>query len=109
MKYLYLSLTVISLLMVSLQYQGSAHGQGFTETELQERFADSVKALPEVIQASWQSELDLWVYADGVSKAGAKELAEKVIILAQSQYGQGICVHVHNGNYEPIAEKCSSP
>jgi len=94
---------------VSLLYNSSASEEGFTETELQQRFANLVKSLPEVIQASWQSELDLWVYADDVSKAGAEELAEKVIILAQSEYGQGICVHVHNGNYEPIATKCSSP
>lgn len=108
MKYLFLSLSVIILLIVSLSNQSPAVDKGFTETELQQRFANSVKSLPEVIQASWQSELDLWVYADGVSKAGAKELAEKVVILAQSEYGQGLCVHVHNGNYQPIANKCTS-
>lgn len=81
--------------------------KGFTETELQQRFANSVQSLPEVIQASWQSQLDLWVYGDGVDKEGAQELALKVIMLSQTEYGQGLCVHVHNGNYESLATKCS--
>lgn len=79
----------------------------FTETELQRRFANSVQSMPEVIQASWQSKQDLWVYADGVDKQGAEELAQKVIMLSHTEYGQGLCVHVHDGNYEPLATKCS--
>ena len=109
MKFSSLCLILILISASICLENGFAHPHSFTETELQERFASSVKSLPEVIQASWQSKLDLWVYADGVSKEGAKELAQKVIMLAQSQYGQGLCVHVHNGNYEPIANKCSSP
>jgi hypothetical protein len=108
LKYLFFSLAVILTLTVVIVDKSFAHPHSFTETELQQRFADSVQSLPEVIQASWQSELDLWVYADGVSKEGAQELAQKVIILSQTEFGQGLCVHVHNGNYEPIANKCSS-
>lgn len=108
----YFSLSLVAILFISVVILDLAYAnpeQGFTETELQQRFAGSVQSLPQVIQASWQSKLDLWVYADGVSKEGAQELAEKVIILSQTEYGQGICVHVHNGNFEPIANKCSSP
>lgn len=108
----YFSLSIISILLVSVVILDICYANpenNFTETELQERFASSVQSMPEVIQASWQSKLDLWVYADGVSKEGAQELAQKVVILSQTEYGQGLCVHVHNGNYEPIANKCSSP
>ena len=109
MKYLSLSFTVILLAAVVVLDSGFAHPHdSFTETELQEHFANSVQSLPEVVQASWQSKLDLWVYADGVSKEEAQELAQKVIMLSQTQYGQGLCVHVHNGDFEPIANKCSS-
>ena len=108
MKYL----TTISTLVLVLAILAISAGQafsdkGFRETELQQRFARSVQSMPEVIQASWQSQVDLWVYADGVSKEGAQALAEKVIILSHTEYGQGLCVHVHNGNYQPIANKCS--
>ena len=108
MKYLTLGLVAVLLTSVLISGVGFAHPHSFRETELQKRFADSVQSLPGVVQASWQSELDLWVYADGVSKSGAQALAEKVLILAHSEYGQGLCVHVHNGNYEPIANKCSA-
>jgi len=107
-KYFSLSLAVILLTTLVILDRSFAHPHSFTETELQQRFANSVQSLPEVIQASWQSKLDLWVYADGVNKEGAQELAEKVVILSQTEYGQGLCVHVHNGNYEPIANKCSA-
>ena len=105
-----LSLSLIPVLLITFMFTQNifAHPHSFTETELQERFANSVQSLPEVIQASWQSELDLWVYADGVSNQGAQELAHKVIILSFKEYGQGLCVYVHNGNFEPIANRCSS-
>jgi len=110
MKYFSLSLALMLLTAVAILDRGFANPHdSFTETELQERFANSVQSLPEVVQASWQSKLDLWVYADDVSKQGAQELAQKVIVLSQTRYGQGLCVHIHNGNFEPIANKCSSP
>ena len=99
---------MIVLSSLAIDAGSSFADKGFTETELQERFARSVQSMPEVIQASWQSKLDLWVYADGVSKEGARALAEKVLILSHKEYGQGLCVHVHNGDYEPIATKCSA-
>lgn len=109
MRY-YKSLFSLALLLtILLLSSGEAlSDKEFTETELQQRFASSVQSLPEVIQASWQSKLDLWVYADGISKDGAQSLAEKVIILSESEYGQGLCVHVHNGDFQPIANKCSA-
>lgn len=109
MKYFSLSLVTVLVFSVVILDRSFAHPHSFTETELQERFAQSVQSLPEVIQASWQSKLDLWVYADGVRKEGAQDLAQKVVILSQTEYGQGLCVHVHNGDFEPIANKCSSP
>ena len=82
--------------------------QGYSETELQQNFAEEVKSLPDIIQASWQSPLDLWVYADGVSKSNAQAVADKVILLAQTDFGQSLCVHVHNGDFNPLATKCWS-
>ncbi len=82
--------------------------EAYTVNQAQESFAAEVKSLPNVIQASWQSPLDLWVYADGVDAAEAKSIAEQVVILAQTNLGQSLCVHVHNGDYNPLATKCWS-
>lgn len=82
--------------------------QGFSPTMAQQNFTVEVKSLPDVIQASWQSSLDLWVYADGVNQANAQAVADKVILLAQTDLGQSLCVHVHNGDFNPLATKCWS-
>lgn len=91
-------------------YSAAAYsqGQGYSETQLQRNFAEEVKSLPDIIQASWQSELDLWVYADGVNKENAQAVADKVILLAQTDFGQSLCVHVHDGDFNPLATKCWS-
>ena len=101
-----LSISIFVLLLAV--HLGHAQQQGFTTSELQERFSESVKSLPNVIQATWQSPVDLWVYADGVDKSGAESIAEKITLLAQSEFGQSFCVHVHNGNFKPLATKCWS-
>ncbi|MCC6711777.1 MAG: hypothetical protein IT344_00295 [Candidatus Dadabacteria bacterium] len=85
-----------------------AVSRAYTVNQAQENFAAEVKSLPNVIQASWQSPLDLWVYADGVDAAEARSIAEQVIILARTNLGQSLCVHVHNGDYNPLATKCWS-
>jgi len=82
--------------------------EGYRTTEAQQKFTESVKALPDIIQASWQSPLDFWVYADGVNEGNAEAVAERVILLAQSELGQSLCVHVHNGDFNPLATKCWS-
>ena len=101
-----LSISIFVLLLAV--HLGNAQQQGFTTSELQERFSESVKSLPDVIQATWQSPVDLWVYADGVDKSGADALAERITILAQTEFGQSFCVNVHNGNYKPLTTKCWS-
>ncbi|HVY55684.1 MAG TPA: hypothetical protein VHC46_08010 [Thermodesulfobacteriota bacterium] len=85
-----------------------SQGQGYSETDLQRSFAEEVKSLPDIIQATWQSPLDLWVYADGVNQATAQAVADKVVILAQTDFGQSLCVHVHDGDFNPLATKCWS-
>ncbi|MEW6145037.1 MAG: hypothetical protein AB1598_08485 [Thermodesulfobacteriota bacterium] len=94
--------------MLSVTMPAYSQDQGFSPTMAQQNFAQEVKSLPDVIQASWQSQLDLWVYADGVSKENAQSVAEKVILLAQTDLGQSLCVHVHNGDFNPLATKCWS-
>lgn len=73
----------------------------YTVNQAQESFAAEVKSLPNVIQASRQSPLDPWVCA-------AKSIAGQVVILARTNLGQSLCVHVHNGDYNPLATKCRS-
>jgi hypothetical protein len=85
-----------------------SQGQGYNETDLQQNFAEEVKSLPDIIQATWQSPLDLWVYADGVNQSTAQSVADKVVLLAQTDFGQSLCVHVHNGDFNPLATKCWS-
>ena len=105
MRGLLLSTSLIVVTMASFAY---AQDRGFSPTEAQQNFTESVKALPNVIQASWQSPLDFWVYADGVNQDNAEAVAEKIILLAQSELGQSLCVHVHNGDFNPLATKCWS-
>lgn len=102
---IFLSAVFIAVIAVTFVH---AQDSGFTATEAQQKFTESVKALPNVIQASWQSPLDFWVYADGVNEDNAESVAEKVILLAQSELGQSLCVHVHNGDFNPLATKCWS-
>ena len=97
---------LLAALVFSLAMPVVSHS--YTVNQAQENFAAEVKSLPNVIQASWQSPLDLWVYADGVDEAAAKSIAEQVVILAQTNLGQSLCVHVHNGDYNPLATKCWS-
>jgi len=103
---------VLNLLLVAaFAFSAAAvysQDQGYSETDLQQNFAEEVKSLPDVIQATWQSQLDLWVYADGVNKENAQAVADKVILLAQTDFGQSLCVHVHNGDFNPLATKCWS-
>ena len=106
MKLRILNLFLLTVLAFSLAMPAVSHG--YTVNQAQESFASEVKSLPNVIQASWQSPLDLWVYADGVDAAEAKSIAEQVVILAQTNLGQSLCVHVHNGDYNPLATKCWS-
>ncbi|MFI5324542.1 MAG: hypothetical protein ACHQ6U_13805, partial [Thermodesulfobacteriota bacterium] len=108
MKRLILNLFLVAAIVVLAASVGYAQDQGFSSTENQQNFAIAVKALPNIIQATWQSPLDLWVYADGVNKGNAQAIAEKVILLAQTNFGQSICVHVHNGDFNPLATKCWS-
>jgi hypothetical protein len=100
----------LSAILIVVATAVCAYGQqqGYRTTEAQQKFTESVKALPDVIQASWQSPLDFWVYADGVNEENAEAVAEKVILLAQSELGQSLCVHVHNGDFNPLATKCWS-
>lgn len=105
MRSIFLSTALIVLTSVVCAY---GQRQGYRATEAQQKFTESVKALPDVIQASWQSPLDFWVYADGVNEGNAETVAESVILLAQSELGQSFCVHVHNGDFDPIATKCWS-
>ncbi len=108
MRQLFLGSALILTIVISFAHTGYGQEQGFTETQVQRNFTESVKALPNVIQASWQSPLDFWVYADGVNEGNAEAMADKVILLAQTELGQSLCVHVHNGDYNPLATKCWS-
>jgi hypothetical protein len=108
MRGILLNLFLAAALMLSVTMPAYSQGQGFSSTMAQQNFAQEVKSLPDVIQASWQSPLDLWVYADGVSEENAQAVAEKVILLAQTDFGQSLCVHVHNGDFNPLATKCWS-
>src|SRR3990167_1380637 len=87
----------IAAMVVLISVLAYSQDQGFSPTMAQQNFAVEVKSLPDVIQASWQSPLDLWVYADGVNQANA-----------QTDLGQSLCVHVHNGDFNPLATKCWS-
>jgi len=100
----------LSAILILVASAVCAYGQqqGYRTTEAQQKFTESVKALPDVIQASWQSPLDFWVYADDVNEGNAEAVAEKIILLAQDELGQSLCVHVHDGDFEPLATKCWS-
>jgi hypothetical protein len=108
MKRLLLNLFLVAVVAVSAASIAYTQDEGFSPTDNQQDFAVAVKALPDIIQATWQSPLDLWVYADGVNKGNAMAIAEKVILLAQTQFGQSLCVHIHNGDFNPLATKCWS-
>jgi len=86
-------------------------GAGYTLTENQIRFAQSLKGeVPGVIFAKWQSPLNIWVEAGGVNQAKAKEIALEVILEGKNLLNQSFCVHVHNGDWKQIAMSCwSSP
>jgi hypothetical protein len=103
-----LDLSMAAALMLSITALAYSQEQGYSATMAQQNFAQEVKSLPDVIQASWQSPLDLWVYADGVNQSNAQAVADKVILLAQTDLGQSLCVHVHNGDFNPLATKCWS-
>ena len=103
-----LNLFLAVSIAVSITAPVYSQDQGFSPTMAQQNFTVEVKSLPDVIQASWQSQLDLWVYADGVNKENAQAVADKVILLAQTDLGQSLCVHVHNGDFNPLATKCWS-
>ena len=108
MKRLLVNLCLVAAIAVSIAALAYSQDQGFSPTQVQQNFAVEVKSLPDVIQASWQSPLDLWVYADGVNQSNAQAVADKVILLAQTDLGQSLCVHVHNGDFNPLATKCWS-
>ncbi len=108
MRGLFLNLFLAASIAVSIAVPAYSQDQGFSPTMGQQNFTVDVKSLPDVIQASWQSPLDLWVYADGVNQANAQAVADKVILLAQTDLGQSLCVHVHNGDFNPLATKCWS-
>jgi hypothetical protein len=108
MKRLLLNFLLVAAIGLYAASYADAQDEGFSATENQQDFAVAVKALPDIIQATWQSPLDLWVYADGVNEGNAEAIAEKVILLAQTEFGQSLCVHVHNGNFNPLATKCWS-
>jgi hypothetical protein len=108
MKGMLLKLSLAAVLMLTITSLAYSQVQGFSPTMAQQNFAQEVKSLPDVIQASWQSPLDLWVYADGVNQSNAQAVADKVILLAQTDLGQSLCVHVHNGDFNPLATKCWS-
>ncbi|MEQ9619211.1 MAG: hypothetical protein RIG61_08565 [Deltaproteobacteria bacterium] len=99
---------ILSLILTAFIHSSPAQDSGFSASQVQRNFTESVKSLPNVIQASWQSPVDFWVYADGVSKENAEAVADKVILLAQTELGQSLCVHIHNGDYNPLATKCWS-
>jgi len=62
---------------------------GYTLTENQIRFAQSLKGeVPGAIFAKWQSPLDLWVEADGVNQAKAKEIVLDVILEGKNLLNQ---------------------
>jgi hypothetical protein len=108
MRWLLLDLFLVAVIAVASSAAGHTQDQGFSPTDNQQDFATAVKTLPNILQATWQSPLDLWVYADGVNKGNAEAIAEKVILLAQTQYGRSLCVHIHNGDYNALATKCWS-
>ncbi len=98
------------IIVTALGFGANAQESGFTLTENQTNFAAHVKAeFPTVIDATWQSPMDLWVYAEGATEKSAKQVAMEVIMLSRTKYDQNFCVFVHDGNMKPLASKCSSP
>ena len=72
----------------------------------QQKFADSiVKNNPDIVNAAWLSETDLWVETIDPDKNAASKLALEVIKEA-TYLNQSFCVIVHPGNYIEIAKHC---
>jgi hypothetical protein len=109
MRFLFLNLISAIMLIAAFSQISLGQDDGFTETEDQSGFAQSLPgSVSDVIQANWTSAIDLWVYADGVNQATARNIALDVIYLGKNQLDQSFCVHVHNGDFQAIAEYCWS-
>jgi len=99
LKYIFLIILVLSVNSV------------FTEEPMsitldQQKFADSiVKSNPDIVNASWMSETDLWVETTNPDKTAANDLALEVI-KAGASLNQPFCVIVHPGNFIEIAKHC---
>ena len=105
---------LIFILLTFFPFIELTHSQpslGYNLSESQTQFAQNLNgSVPGVISASWQSPIDLWVEADEVDVARAKEIALDVIFEGRDILGQSFCVHVHNGDWKQIAMTCwSSP
>ena len=102
-------LYVFPIILVSSLSQASFGQQGFEVSQAQYSFAIQIKStVPGVIVAVWKSPFDLWVEADGVDQAAARNIALDVIFAGKELLQQSFCVHVHNGDFIQIAYQCWS-
>lgn len=102
-------LCVFPIILVSALSQVSFGQQGFDVSQAQYSFAIQIKnTIPGVIDAEWKSPFDLWVEADGVDQAAARNIALDVIFAGKELLQQSFCVHVHNGDFIQIAYQCWS-
>lgn len=102
-------LYVFPIILVTALSQVSFGQQGFDVSQAQYSFAIQIKnTIPGVIAAEWKSPFDLWVEADGVDQAAARNIALDVIFAGKELLQQSFCVHVHNGDFIQIASQCWS-
>lgn len=102
-------LYIFTIILVTALSQISFGQQGFDVSQAQYSFAIQIKnTIPGVIAAEWKSPFDLWVEADGVDQAAARNIALDVIFAGKELLQQSFCVHVHNGDFIQIASQCWS-
>jgi hypothetical protein len=107
-----LSLKIMISIIILAAFSEISFGQeDFSAGKMQSQFAESIKnSLSGVVEAKWTSPVDLWVQTSNVSKNQARDIAADVVAKARTDLKQSICVHVHNGDWEPISNLCwSSP
>lgn len=106
----FLPLKLGVLLMLTAVFPCTSFGKkGFTPSEMQSRFAGSLESsVSGVESANWSTPVDLWVQTSGASEGAAGRVAADVIAEAKKDLGQGFCVHVHNGDWKPLANLCWS-
>lgn len=99
LKYIFIIIFVLSVNFVFSE-------EPMSITLDQQKFADSiVKNNPDIVNAAWLSETDLWVETIKPDKNAANELALEVI-KAGASLNQSFCVIVHPGNFIEIAKHC---